>query len=318
MIEIKNLTKNYGLIKAVKDISFTVNKGEIVGFLGPNGAGKSTTMNIITGCLSSTKGEVKICENDILDNPIEAKKHIGYLPENPPLYSDMTVLEYLKFVAELKKVSKEKRKAQIDEIVDLVKIDEVKNRLIDNLSKGYKQRVGLAQSLLGSPDVLILDEPTSGLDPNQRTEMRKVIKKLAKNHTIILSSHVLPEVSSVCDRILIINRGQIVADDTPDNLSKSFTGSSMLSAVIVGKQNAVLNNIKGISGVKKVEIISNKTSAGEEAFEYAIEADGEVDIRKPVFFECAKKSTPILEMKSMNLSLEEIFRQLTTSEEEGA
>lgn len=314
MIEIQNLKKYYGPIKAVDDISFTVNEGEIVGFLGPNGAGKTTTMNIITGCLSSTDGVVKVCDNDILDNPIETKKNIGYLPEQPPLYTDMTVYEYINFVAELRKVKKGEKEVRIDSVLKLVKIDDVKNRLIDNLSKGYKQRVGLAQALIAEPKVLILDEPTSGLDPNQRTEMRKLIKELSKKHTILLSSHVLPEVSSVCGRILIINKGSIVADDTPENLSKSFAGNTALRITISGKQSDIISSIKALNGVNKIDVNNNLSKDGEEIFEYDIEAESDIDIRKSVFNECAKKSYPVLEMKNMTLSLEEIFHQLTSEE----
>ena len=214
MIEIQNLTKSYGQIKAVDDISFTVEKGEVLGFLGPNGAGKSTTMNIITGFIPSTEGTVKVCGYDIMESPAEVKQRIGYLPELPPLYMDMTINEYLNFVADLKLVNKKQKKSQISDVMELVKLGDVRGRLIKNLSKGYKQRVGLAQSLLGAPEVLILDEPTVGLDPMQIIEIRKLIKALGKQHTIILSSHILPEVSAVCERVVIINKGKIAAIDT--------------------------------------------------------------------------------------------------------
>lgn len=234
MIEIQNLTKSYGQIKAVDDISFTVEKGEVLGFLGPNGAGKSTTMNIITGFIPSTEGTVKVNGFDIMESPAEVKRRIGYLPELPPLYMDMTVSEYLNFAADLKNVSKRQKKSQMTDIMDLVKLTDVRGRLIKNLSKGYKQRVGLAQALMGNPEVLILDEPTVGLDPKQIIEIRKLIKALGKQHTIILSSHILPEVSAVCERVVIINKGKIAAVDTPENLSKGMGTVSKISATIAG------------------------------------------------------------------------------------
>ena len=221
MIEVTNLVKKYGKHTAVNNISFTVKEGEILGFLGPNGAGKSTTMNMITGYIASTEGTVTIDGHDILEEPEKAKKFIGYLPEQPPLYFDMTVLEYMKFAADLKKIPKDKKKAMIEEVMDMVKITDMKNRLIKNLSKGYRQRVGLAQAILGYPEVIILDEPTVGLDPKQIIEIRDLIKSLKKKHTVILSSHILSEVSAVCDYVLIISHGKLVASDTPDNPSAS-------------------------------------------------------------------------------------------------
>ena len=237
MIEIQNLTKKFGQITAVDDLNFTVNKGEILGFLGPNGAGKSTTMNIITGYLPSTEGTVKVDGFDIMESPTEVKKRIGYLPEHPPIYMDMTVKEYLDFVSDLKLVERRQKKAQMNNVMELVNITDVRDRLIKNLSKGYKQRVGLAQALIGSPDVLVLDEPTAGLDPKQIIEVRKLIKTLGKKHTIILSSHILPEVSAVCERVVIINKGKIVAVDTPDNLSKGLGIASRLSVTIDGPKS---------------------------------------------------------------------------------
>ncbi|RCX20936.1 ABC-2 type transport system ATP-binding protein [Anaerobacterium chartisolvens] len=313
MIEIQNLTKSYGQIKAVDDISFKVEKGEILGFLGPNGAGKSTTMNIITGFISSTAGTVKVDGYDIMENPREVKKRIGYLPEQPPLYMDMTVLEYLNFVYELKLVDKKQRRTQISDIMELTKIAHVKDRLIKNLSKGYKQRVGLAQSLVGSPDVLILDEPTVGLDPKQIIEIRKLIKALGKEHTIILSSHILPEVSAVCEKVIIINKGKIAAIDTPENLSKGFDSASKLSATIAGPTNSVQSHIQEIYGVKYVDVISEKE---KDLASYVIEADKSLDIRRPLFFAMAKAGYPIIELKPMDMTLEDIFLQITTEEKE--
>lgn len=311
MVEIQNLTKEYGKIRAVDNISFTVEKGEILGFLGPNGAGKSTTMNILTGYISSTSGTVKIAGKDILENPSEAKKHIGYLPEQPPLYMDMTVNEYLDFCANLKSVSSKEWKSQKKDIMELVKITHVSHRLIKNLSKGYKQRVGLAQALVGTPDVLILDEPTVGLDPKQIIEIRKLIKALGKNHTIILSTHILPEVSAVCDRVVIINKGRIAAIDTPENLSKMLADFSSFSVTIAGPQNKVKDILSNLYGVKYLEV-SNKMN--DDEYSYIIEADKDVDVRKPMFNQLAQNGFPILELKSLNLSLEEIFIQLTTTE----
>lgn len=312
MIEIQNLTKEYGKIKAVDNISFSVEKGEILGFLGPNGAGKSTTMNILTGYISSTSGTVKVAGHDILENPVEVKKRIGYLPEQPPLYLDMTVDEYLNFCAQLKSVPAKRWRSEKKDIMELVKISHVSHRLIKNLSKGYKQRVGLAQALIGTPDVLILDEPTVGLDPKQIIEIRKLIKALGKNHTIILSTHILPEVSAVCDRVVIINKGRIAAIDTPDNLSKMLSDFSRFSVTIAGPENKVRNALSDIYGVKYLEV-SNRIK--DDEYSYIIEADKDVDVRKPMFNRLAQLDFPILELKSLNLSLEEIFIQLTTTEE---
>ena len=313
MIEIQNLTKRYGQITAVNNISFTVEKGEILGFLGPNGAGKSTTMNIITGYIPSTEGTVKVGGYDILESPKEVKKRIGFLPEQPPVYMDMTVIDYLNFVADLKKVDRKQKRSQISDIMELVKIGDHRNRLIKNLSKGYKQRVGLAQALVGSPEVLILDEPTVGLDPKQIIEIRKLIKALGREHTIILSSHILPEVSAVCERIVIINKGEIAAIDTPENLSKGLGSASKLTATISGPRSSVENAIRGIYGVRYVEAVSSRDS---ETTTYIIESDKDIDIRKPLFFAMAKLGYPIIELKSLSMSLEDIFLQIVTEEKE--
>ena len=270
MVEVKNLTKLYGNIKAVDKISFSADAGEILGFLGPNGAGKSTTMNIITGYLSPSSGTVTIDGYDILDNPKDAKKKIGYLPEIPPLYLDMTVEKYLSFMFDLKKVKMPKEE-HISEVMAIVKIKDVKNRIIKNLSKGYKQRVGFAQALLGNPPVLILDEPTVGLDPKQIIEVRNLIKSLGKKHTVIFSSHVLSEVSAICDRVVMINNGKIVADAKTDKLASIVSGSGELTLEAEGSPSTISDAINAISGVKKVE----KTGAGK----YMVYYDPEVDIR---------------------------------------
>jgi len=313
MIEIQNLTKLYGQIVGVKNISFTVEKGEVLGFLGPNGSGKTTTMNIITGYMPSTEGTVKVCGYDIMEEPGEVKKRIGYLPEQPPLYMDMTVSDYLNFVADLKKVDKKIKKSQLDDIMELVKITHVRKRLIRNLSKGYKQRVGLAQALVGTPEVLVLDEPTVGLDPKQIIEIRNLIKALGKEHTIILSSHILTEVSAVCERVVIIHKGEIAAIDTPENLSKNFRNMSKMSITIAVPRNSVLNLIKQIYGVRYVEA---QTEKDKEVITYIIETDKDLDVRKPIFFAMAKAGYPILELKSVGMSLEDIFLQVVTEEKE--
>jgi ABC-2 type transport system ATP-binding protein len=313
MLEIQNLTKRYGQIKAVSNLNFTVEKGEILGFLGPNGAGKTTTMNIITGYIPSSEGTVKVCGFDIMESPKEVKKRIGYLPEQPPVYMDMTVKDYLNFVADLKMVSKRQKKNQLYDIMELVKIGDHRNRLIKNLSKGYRQRVGLAQALVGSPEVIILDEPTVGLDPKQIIEIRKLIKALGKEHTIILSSHILPEVSAVCERVVIINKGEIAAIDTPEYLSKGLGTATKITVTVAGPRNSVENAIREIYGVKYVEAGAEKD---KETFSYIIETDKEIDIRKPLFFTMAKLGYPILELRGINASLEDIFLHIVTQEKE--
>ena len=307
MIRVENLTKRYGSHCAVNNISFQVGKGEILGFLGPNGAGKSTTMNILTGYLSATDGTVTINGHDILDNPNAAKASIGYLPEIPPLYPDMTVKEYLNFMCNLKKCALP-RQRHLAEICKVMKIEHVYNRLIKNLSKGYKQRVGMAQALIGNPPVLILDEPTVGLDPNQIIEIRSLIKTLGKNHTVILSSHILPEIEAVCDRIVIINDGKIVADDTAENLSDNLSKDRRLLVSIEGPEKEVYQLIKNINGVEDITIMSNKATGVSD---YAIlTADG-ADIRRDLFERLAQRQWILLSSKSMALTLEDIFINLT-------
>lgn len=306
MIEVQNLSKHYGDKRAVDDISFVANDGEILGFLGPNGAGKSTTMNMLTGYISSTSGKALIDGVDILENPIKAKKNIGYLPELPPLYMDMTVKEYLNFIYDLKKC-KLPRVSHLKDICGLVKIDHVYNRIIRNLSKGYRQRVGLAQALVGNPPVLILDEPTVGLDPKQIIEIRTLIKRLGKNHTVILSSHILSEVQAVCDKIIVINEGKIVADDTETNLSDRLTGSHILTAKIEGEYDKVAPLVLGIEGAEVCRQINER----DGVVEYRIESEEGVDIRRELFLTMAKNDLPILELKTAEMSLEDIFLKLT-------
>lgn len=309
MVEVKKLTKNYGNIKAVDNISFTVGEGEILGFLGPNGAGKSTTMNIITGYISSTSGTVTIDGKEILENPKEAKAKIGYLPEIPPLYTDMTVKKYLEFMFDLKKV-KLPKKEHIEEVMRLVRITEQADRIIKNLSKGYRQRVGFAQALLGNPPVLILDEPTVGLDPMQIIEIRKLIKSLGKKHTIILSSHVLSEISATCDRILVISNGKIVADAKTDELSSSTAGEEKLALVVEGAALDIISAIKNIPAVIRVNKISEKN--GNSA-KYMVEYEKDHDVRRDVFNAMARIGCPILDMQSGNETLEEMFLKLTAN-----
>lgn len=311
MVEVKHLTKCYGDIKAVDDISFTVETGEVLGFLGPNGAGKSTTMNMITGYISSTSGTVTIDGSEILDNPKETKKKIGYLPEIPPLYVDMTVRKYLEFMFDLKKV-KLPKKEHIDEVMRLVRISEQSERIIKNLSKGYRQRVGFAQALLGNPPVLILDEPTVGLDPKQIIEIRKLIKSLGKKHTVIFSSHVLSEISATCDRIIVISNGKIVADAKTEELSTAVSGEEKLSIEIEGASADVISAIKKIPAV----IRANKVkSVRDNMAKYMVEYEKGVDIRRDVFSAMARIGCPILNMQSGNETLEDMFLKLTTSEQ---
>ena len=310
MIEVKNLTKRYGTNTALNNVSFTVEEGTIVGFLGPNGAGKSTTMNIITGYLSATSGSVTVQGKNTLENPNEVKKLIGYLPELPPLYMDMTVKEYLNFMYELKGVKLD-RKQHIGEICRLAKIDNVYTRLIGNLSKGYKQRVGIAQALLGNPPVLILDEPTVGLDPKQIIEIRNLIKSLGRNHTIILSSHILPEVQAVCERVIVINRGSIVADGTPDSLAHSLSAEHRIIARIDGPESEILQAIRGMEHIVEVYSLGEKEKG---VFEISIEGEPNYDLRRNLFALLTRKGWPLLALRNTDLTLEEVFLQLTSGD----
>ncbi len=306
-IEIKNLFKSYGTKKVLNGISFSVDRGEVMGFLGANGAGKSTTMNILTGYISSDKGLAKICGSDILANPKEVKSNIGYLPEIPPLYPDMTVLEYLKFVFDLKKVKGDKAK-HIQQILDKVKIDDVKNRLIKNLSKGYRQRVGLAQALVGNPRVLILDEPTVGLDPVQIMEFRNIIRSLKGEHTVILSTHILQEVTAVCDKVTIIKNGRVAVSDSIERLSDS-NGSNRCNIKIRGNKNEAE---RVLAGIKNLEVFYNGTDR-DDLCDFDVLAMR--DIREELFFAFSQAKLPILELKRDNSSIEELFAKVTSSED---
>ena len=311
MIEINNLVKNFGKKRALDGVSFSVKKGEIVGFLGPNGAGKSTTMNIITGYITPSSGSVTVGGVDVFSEPMKVKKMIGFLPEQPPLYIDMTVWEYLCFVYELKGC-KLNRRAHLTEICDLVKITDVKNRLIKNLSKGYKQRVGIAAAIIGGPEVLIFDEPTVGLDPKQIIEIRSLLRALAKERTIILSTHILSEVQAVCDRIVVINAGKIIADEKTAKLSEALGQSNRFRVKISGPAREVANLLKTIHGVTRV----TQDGAREgDAFPYIVEYSGSVDIRKMMFRALADKGWPILAMEGVDISLEDLFVKLIDGEE---
>lgn len=314
MIEVLGLSKRYGSHLAVKNASFKIEKGEVVGFLGPNGAGKSTIMNILTGYLSLTQGKVEIDGFDIMTDPELAKKRIGYLPEIPPLYLDMTVREYLYFIYDLKKV-KFPRGPHIDEIIRLVRISEVAERLIKNLSKGYRQRVGIAGALVGNPDVLILDEPTVGLDPKQIIEIRDLITKLGKNHTIILSSHILSEVQAVCKRVIIINRGNIIADDTPEQLSQKLSSDHSLVARVIGKEEDVLSAIQSVRNIESVQCMGEYEKGSKD---YRIFPKENADVRNDVARRlCEKNKLSLLSLTSNELTLEQIFLRLTGEDDMG-
>ncbi len=312
MIKIEHLVKNYGANCAVDDISFEVNEGEIVGFLGPNGAGKSTTMNILTGYLSSTSGKACIAGIDILSNPIGAKRMIGYLPEQPPLYLDMTVREYLNFAYELKGCKLD-REAHLNSICETVKIRDMYNKVIRTLSKGYRQRVGIAHALVGNPKVIIFDEPTVGLDPKQIIEIRNLIRSLGKSHTVILSTHILQEVQAVCDRIVIINKGKIVANEKTENISHVMSANRRFNIKVAGPQKDVLNMLRAIPGITYVETLAERDG---DAYCYMIESEAGVDIRKKLFYQLAERSWPLVGMEALGMSLEDIFISVVDLSEE--
>ena len=310
MIEVKNLVKKYGNHTAVDHLNFTIEEGHVYGFLGPNGAGKSTTMNIMTGYLGATEGEVLINGHDILKEPEEAKKQIGYLPELPPLYMEMTVREYLEFVAELKGIAKNKREESINEVEKMVKIWEVENRLIKNLSKGYRQRVGLAQAVLGFPEIIILDEPSVGLDPKQIIEIRELIRQLAKKHTVILSSHILAEVREVCDYILIISKGKLVASDTPENLERNLGDSDLIEIETKASPDEVRRILETVDGIRSIS-----TKHLENGITWAqIQEKKNTDIREKVFQAFAQNHQPLLKLNPLQVRLEDVFMELTQSD----
>lgn len=303
MIEVKNLVKKYGNHMAIDHLNFKIEKGQVYGFLGPNGAGKSTTMNIMTGYLGATEGEVLIDGHDILKEPKEAKKHIGYLPEIPPLYVDMQVMEYLEFAAELKGIPKQQRESAIDEVIQMAKLEDVKLRLIRNLSKGYRQRVGFAQAVLGYPEIIILDEPTVGLDPKQIIEIRELIRHLGEKHTVILSSHILPEISAVCDHVFIISKGKLVASDSTENLVNLMSGAQEIELTVRTGAGEAAGYLQGEENIARVEQADHD--------KIRIYAKKGADVREEVFRQMAEHNIPVLEMKTVTKSLEDVFLEIT-------
>ena len=308
MIEVRNLTKKYGDHFAVQDISFSLEKGKIYGLLGPNGAGKSTTMNIMTDYIAATSGEVIIEGHDIFKEAEEAKKHIGYLPEIPPLYMDMTVWEYLFTVADLKGVPKSERKSMIGDVMEKVMITTMKDRLIKNLSKGYKQRVGIAQTLIGNPDIIILDEPTVGLDPKQIIEIRTLIKQLGEDHTVLISSHILSEIGAVCDHVVIINKGHLVVSDSTENLEKLFKGQDILCLSAQGELEKIQNILREFPALS---IADMKEAEEAETYRFQLKVQDQADYRKQLFFRFAEAGIPLLEISRAGMSLEDIFLEIT-------
>ena len=309
MVEIQNLVKNYGNKNAVDDISFTIKDGEIVGFLGPNGAGKSTTMNIITGYLSATSGTVTVDGKDIFKESLAVKKQLGFLPEQPPLYVDMTVLEYLSFVFDLKGCDFNK-KEHLKEVMEKVKITDVKNRLIKNLSKGYKQRVGIAQAIIGNPKFIIFDEPTVGLDPVQIIEIRNLIRSLGKKHTVILSTHILPEVQAICDRVIIINEGKLIANEKTTDLNRVVGQSTKMKVKVAGPNREVASLLKGLQGI--ISVKSDGVREGD-TYTYVLETSPSFDVRKIIFNALANKGWPMMGMEYLEAELEDVFIRLIQS-----
>ena len=312
MIELKNITKYYGNFPAVTDISFKIERGEIVGLLGPNGAGKSTTMKMITGYMPPTSGELTIDNYDIVQESIEARKKIGYLPETVPLYTDMTVYSYIEFMGKLRGINSKNIKSKVDNVIDICKLGDYRYSLISKISKGYRQRVGIAQAIIHEPEVLILDEPTIGIDPNQVVETRQLIKNLSGEHTLVLSSHILPEVSTICERVLIINEGEIAASDTIENLSSIVSGTSKIEIDIIGSPQAVKKEIEKIDGVNSIDLWVNKSS--NEYATFSIESDISKDIRSEISKTIIHNDWDLLRLESMGMSLEDIFLRITTTE----
>lgn len=307
MIEVKNVTKKYGKVVAVDNINFTINDGEIIGLLGPNGAGKSTTMNMITGYIEPTEGTIVIDGYDISKKPRKAKREIGYMPEGVPLYTDMTVKEFVTYMAEIKKVDRKTRKEKIEKIIEETGLKDVEKKLTRNLSRGYKQRVSMAGALVGEPKILILDEPTVGLDPKQITEIRNLIKELGKTHTVILSSHILSEVSQICQKVIIINKGKIIAVDTPENLENKVASKNDIYVTVEDLDNRIEEVAKDIKEITKIELVKENK---DKTKQYLIEAEKDVDLRKILFKELAKENITIFEMKKADTTLEDAFMKL--------
>ncbi|MDR2657482.1 MAG: ABC transporter ATP-binding protein [Oscillospiraceae bacterium] len=313
MIEIQGLSKRYGNKYAIQNVTFTIQKGEILGFLGRNGAGKTTTMNIVTGYISASEGRVLLDGHDILEEPRVVKRRIGYLPEQPPLYMDMTVDEYLKFACAIKEVKPGAVKAHLNDVCELVKIQDVRKRLIKNLSKGYKQRVGLAQALIGNPEMIILDEPTVGLDPRQILEIRSLIKRLGQDHTVVLSSHILTEVADVCERVVIINKGKIVAQDKLGSLTSDVGDTFRITLRVAGQENEIKRTLRSLEGARYVDSLGVKEDG---SYDFMVETDRSMDIRRPLFNTLAKAGLPILMLRPADITLEDIFLKLTGDSEE--
>ena len=311
MIEVKNVTKKYGKAVAVDNISFTINEGEIVGLLGPNGAGKSTTMNMLTGFIEQTEGEIIIDGYNMLKKPKKAKKEIGYMPEGVPLYTDLTVKEFIMYMAEIKNVNRKTRKEKVEKIIEQTGLKEVENKLTKNLSRGYKQRVSMAGALVGEPKILILDEPTVGLDPKQITEIRNLIKELGKTHTVIISSHILSEISQICNKVIIINKGKIVAVDTPEKLEEKVAGKNCIYVTVEDPENKMNQIKKQIKEIKKLELTKENEDGTKQ---YVIESDEDIDLRKRLFTELAKEDITIFEMKKADSTLEDAFIKLIDSD----
>lgn len=313
MIRVNNVTKKYGNFIAVEGINFQIEEGEIIGLLGPNGAGKSTTMNMITGYIEPSEGEIIIGGHDILKNPNKAKEQIGYMPESVPLYQDLTVKEFVSYMADLKKVSKTEKKEKVQEALEKTNLVEVSNKLIKNISRGYKQRVSLAGALVTNPKILILDEPTVGLDPKQITEIRELIKSLEGKHTIILSSHILSEVSQICKKVIIINKGKIVAIDTPQNLENKTNQGNIIKLIIEDPNNKITELAKTINGIKQIDFVKDNEDGTKE---YKIICDEKIDIRREIFGKCAKEQMTIFELKKSEATLEEAFMKLIENKKE--
>ena len=307
MIEVKNVTKKYGKVVAVDDISFTINEGEIIGLLGPNGAGKSTTMNMLTGYIEQTSGTIIVDGYDMLKKPKKAKREIGYMPEGVPLYTDLTVKEFVRYMAEIKKVDKKERKEKVEKIIEQTGLKDVEKKLIRNLSRGYKQRVSMAGALVGEPKILILDEPTVGLDPKQITEIRNLIKKLGKKHTVILSSHILSEVSQICERVIIINKGKIIAIDTPENLEKSTREKNSISITVEDPKNNMQNLKEKIKEIDEIELVKDNDDGTKQ---YVITTSSNIDLRKKLFEILPKEEIVIFELKKVETTLEDAFIKL--------
>ena len=307
MIEVKNVTKKYGSFVAVDDISFTINDGEVVGFLGPNGAGKSTTMNMITGYIEQTEGNIIVDGFDTIKKSKKAKKEIGYMPEGVPLYTDLTVKEFVTYMAELRKVDRKTKKENVQKVLKETGLDQMQNKLIKNLSRGQKQRVSLAGTLVADPKILILDEPTVGLDPKQITEIRSLIKNLGKKHTVILSSHILSEVSQICDRVIIINKGKIVAIDTPENLEKKVSDNNIVYVTVEDKENKIDGIKEKITGIKEIKLIKENQ---DKTKQYEITGESDVNLNKTIFNEFAKENITIVEMKKAEATLEDAFMKI--------